>query len=445
MCDCSGSTALGAWGGKVGAQLGDRAYGYGQSALSAGRKRLKNWTGLGDYNITGNSLMANIDQTQGGDLRISTGQRSTRVTNREYLGEVVTGPVQGEFHSQSFRINPANVYTFPWLSPIASQYDQYKAKGILFEFQSTATEYTATTASLGSVIMATDYDVNDKPYSSKSQMLNAAFSQESKMSNSAVHGIECDPHELQRNVFYTRATGVFREQTDRDHDIGIFTIATQGGGLPANQSIGSLYIHYDVELLKEQVYGGIPSKGTLFSTYVTDTLPEPTERSMLGLMGASSGVGIPPSVRLPPKHGVDLGIYVTPDTIGGRVQIHFPVRLQGAYITMMWDYVGTAQVMPDPFQLNTYTNCIGVYNSPPWGGVDGRPYQFWAPNKGATSFKAHMRCAIKLDDVLQETAVLTINDPWISFDVIGSVPLPFQYRWDFRVCSESEATGTLTV
>lgn len=268
-CDC-GNSAIGRWTGKVGGQLGDRLDSMGRQALSMGVKRFKTWTGLGDYKLNSNSLISGGISGTTGPIRIETRGRELVVSFREYLGEVYTGPVVGQFHAQTFVVNPANVKTFPWLAPIASQYDQYIPQGIIFEFKSTATDYTASSASLGSVIMASEYDVTDAPFTTKQQMLNSAYSQESKMSEDAAHGIECAPTETQRKLFYTRTLGTVVAGDVRDYDLCNFTIATQGGGLAANQSVGSIYVHYEFVFLKEQLVNGLQNRNLMTCTLTND-------------------------------------------------------------------------------------------------------------------------------------------------------------------------------
>lgn len=310
-CDC-GDSAIGKWTGRVGGQIGDKIDYLGRSAVASGLKRFKNWTGLGDYQINTNSL---ISDGQVMDVRIMTEGRGIRVSFKEYLGEVRTGSSVGVFHAQTFAVNPGLVTTFPWLGPIAAQYDQWKPNGILFEFVSTATDYSATNASLGSVIMASEYDVADDVFKDKQTMLNSAYSQEAKMSANAVHGIECEPAETSRKLFYTRTLATDTTGQDlRDYDLCNFTIATQGGGLAVNSSVGSLYVHYDIIFYKEQLVGGIVNKNMLSTTWVRDIED--------GITGSRMGT--------PTPRGSDMGIIVG-ETATAGTWIQFPANLAGGY------------------------------------------------------------------------------------------------------------------
>lgn len=265
MCDC-GTTGTGSYFGKIGGQFGDRFENYGMGLLENAKKRFKSFTGLGDYKLTANSLVEGSSEPR---PVVSSSGRQVRIKHKEYLGDVMTGQVIGAFSSRSFDLNPANEETFPWLSTIAAQYDQWRPMGVIFEFRSTASD-TSTLASIGSVIMATEYDLADNVFNSKAAMLNSAYSNEARMATDALHGLECDPNELQHSLFYTLPKGRAFDPTIgdlRDYVMARFTIATQGGSLPINSSIGSLYVHYDFEFYKEQVHGGVTGDGVLCCTY----------------------------------------------------------------------------------------------------------------------------------------------------------------------------------
>lgn len=320
-CNCSNArTSFGKSLSGFGGYLGDSVYDFGA-------KKIKTWTGYGDYTIRSNSL---INQSGSGDPILETRGRTIRIAYREYLGEVTTGSVVGAFNAVSYAINPGNVLTFPWLAPIAQQYDQYKPLGIIFEFKSTASDNTSNTA-LGSVIMATEYDVHDTVFQTKQEMLNAAYSAESRASDNLLHGIECDPKELQRNVFYVRRSDANVTEV-RDYDMGRFTIATQGGGLAANQSIGSLYVHYEFELLKEQSFCGIPSKDRIWAIYANSTPINPGFRGFQEFFGGTTS-----SILSHLQAGLDLGIYITSNN-----NIMFPRKWAGACFRIKASFYSTS-------------------------------------------------------------------------------------------------------
>lgn len=267
MCDCGNST-YGKYFSKIGGQFGDRLENKINSFADSAKKRFKDWTGLGDYRIVYNSLINGSPSNS--MLSTGTSGRGLIIKHKEYLGDIITHPtIIGGFNVNTFRVNPGNVMTFPWLNPIALQHDQYKPLGIIFEFVSTASE-TSTSASLGSVIMCTQYDVADPNPINKNQMLNTAYSSESKMSQDMAHGLECDPNELQQNLYYVSAYKT-TVSDPREYDMANYYVATQGGSLPVNTIVGSLYVYYEFEFFKQIPYGGIPNKSMLYAEYQGST------------------------------------------------------------------------------------------------------------------------------------------------------------------------------
>lgn len=231
-----------------------------------GRKLWKSFWGSGDYSLKTNSLVPGGGSTSGDVTIVAAGPRETRIVYREYIGDVFTNPlVAGDFYAKTYAINPGLVSLFPWLAPIAQQYEQWTPNGIVFEFKSTSSEYVSTQA-LGSVIMATEYDSLDSVFANKQEMLNSAYANEAKPSQHIIHGVECDPRDNPNRIFYVRAGSVPTGGNIRDYDLGKFTVATQGGAT-ANLNLGSLYVHYDITFRKEQLFNGIPLRGQLNGWY----------------------------------------------------------------------------------------------------------------------------------------------------------------------------------
>lgn len=246
----------------------ERAGSLAGDVVARGVSGIGKWLGWGDYTLNTNSLVKAGGVVPQDAKILPQGDRAVRVIYREYLGDVYTHPSSaGAFSVQTFQINPGLFTTFPWLSTIANQYEQWTPNGIVFEFKSTSSDYTATSA-LGSVIMATDYDQLDSVYANKQEMLNSAYSNEAKPTEHIVHGLECAPGDTPQRLLYTRS-GALTGPGLRDTDLAQFSIATQGG-TTANLNLGSLYVYYDITLRKEQLFGGVLAKGNLFYTaYLT--------------------------------------------------------------------------------------------------------------------------------------------------------------------------------
>lgn len=183
------------------------------------------------------------------------GKRGVRVVEREYLGDIRSGTLAGGstvFTNQSFVINPGLSTSFPWLSKIARQFDQWEPHGIVFEFRSTSSEFNGTTQALGTIILATDYDVIDSPYPNKVVAENSDYAMSVKASDCAIHGIECLPSERPTPILFTRTAGLPAATDARLYDLGNFQLCTQGMSA-ADVTLGELWVSYDITFYKKQI------------------------------------------------------------------------------------------------------------------------------------------------------------------------------------------------
>lgn len=179
---------------------------------------------------------------------------ATIIRHREYLGAITTSSVAGEFKVEEFPLNPAQSGTFPWLSTIAANYEEYRPNGLFFEFRSTASDAIAssTNLALGQVMMCTQYDPTDPGFNTDNEMLNYSWAQSGKVSESFRHFVECDPKQSPLAHLYTRTGGPSNDNDLRFSDFGTFSIATQGLQGTSVQ-IGQLWVSYEFLLYKPKI------------------------------------------------------------------------------------------------------------------------------------------------------------------------------------------------
>lgn len=244
-------------GGYLGAKAGQFIGGAAQTALTA-------LTGMGDYKVKRNVFLGNnLPQIVNG-----AGPGGTTIRFQEYLGDVITHSTPGEFKIDSYMINAANPVTFPWLSQIACNYEQYDVQGMLFSFTSmSADALNSVNTALGSVMMATQYDVLDDIFQSKTEMLNYEFATSCKPSESVLHMIECDPRQTSVNELYCLYNQEYPPNADpRLYNLGRFSIATTGfQGSAVN--IGQLQVTYQVRLLKPKLFTSLGLTNPLFTYF----------------------------------------------------------------------------------------------------------------------------------------------------------------------------------
>jgi len=210
---------------------------------------LSRWLGSGDYTVGSNSLVSKA--SSGVPMMHKTAQ-SVVVRHREYICDI-TGSAAFTI-AQTLPLNPGLSTTFPWLSSIATQFQEYTFKGVVFHYIPTSGDaVSSTNSSLGSVMIATNYRSTDAAFVNKQQLLNEYFSGDAKPAETFCHPVECDPKENPFNVQYVRTGAVPSGQDQKMYDIGVTYVATQGQ--QAAFICGELWVSYEVELRKPVLAG----------------------------------------------------------------------------------------------------------------------------------------------------------------------------------------------
>jgi len=169
-------------------------------------------------------------------------------SHSEYVSDILSSVA---FSSTVYYINPGNPVLFPWLSQLASLYEIYDFEGLVFEYRPTSgTSVNSSTGAVGTVLMATEYDVYDAGFSNKREMDSAEYSSSGTQYDTFLHPIECDP---KRNVIRSNyvipglntITGIPGDA--RMDFLGSMSVATTGQGANG-ASIGELWVSYKVRL-----------------------------------------------------------------------------------------------------------------------------------------------------------------------------------------------------
>lgn len=258
--------------------------------------------GFGEYKVENNSLMA-----EGGNV-VPEGGRPPMVNNAydhdgsavvirhaEPLGDIVTSAVAGDLKLQNFFIQPGLSQSFPWLGAMAQNFQQWKPRGILYEFRSMAADaISGTNIALGTVTMATNYNSSAPNFTSKKDMQNSEYATSTKPSLSVFHPIECDSKVSAQEVLYIRNAAVPEGDDQRLYDWGNFQIATSGFQ-GASVTIGELWVTYEIELIK-------PKSVSTVGSYIMATH-----------LAANNAVASTPFLGAVPYSGATLNTYV----IGG--------------------------------------------------------------------------------------------------------------------------------
>nr|QKV51233.1 putative capsid protein [Crucivirus sp.] len=336
-----GRSLLKASGGLLGGLFGKTGSSLG-SKLAGG---LSNIVGLGEYKIEHNSLLEDPPR-----IKNPSHPGETVLKHREYLGDLISHITPNTFKIQSFPLNPAQPSTFPWLSQIAANYEQYRFEGCIFEFKSmSADALNSVNTALGSVIMATSYNAANPPFQTKSEMENYEFGMSCKPSSSMMHPIECARMQTSLDELYTRP-GSGAGLDIRLYDLGNFQIATTGcQGSQVN--LGEIWVTFQVGLLKPKLYSSLGNSNLMFS-WMNDTF------SPADPFGITAGPVNP--VVYPISKANSLQVTIT----SGDIYLPQSQVVQSFLLSLSWD--GNTAGFLSPPTLTGFGGLVidGVLNGP---------------------------------------------------------------------------------
>lgn len=234
-------------GKRVGGWVGDMA----QKAIMA-------ITGFGDYQVRSNSLVDKLGSGKGVP-QFQKGRHCTQVCHREFVA-LVSSP-GAAFTVTNYQLNPSSNF-FPWLSELALSFEQFAIRGAVVEFVSTsATAVASTNTALGSVIIATQYNVLAPAFATQQQMESYEYVTSCNPSQSMIHPIECDPSQnMIREFFVDQGFG----GDPRLQVLGQTSVATVGQ--QAASVVGELWISYEIDLIRPKLFSGVANLG--LSTHI---------------------------------------------------------------------------------------------------------------------------------------------------------------------------------
>jgi Viral coat protein (S domain) len=174
------------------------------------------------------------------------------ISNREFITDISPPASSGGFYTPiTGAINPGLATLFPWLSQIALYYEEYEFEQLIFEFKSMVTEGNQNAQ--GNLIMATQYNALNPPFTSKTQMENYDYANSSKVTQNSFHGIECNPQLNAAAALYVRSGTVPTGQDAKTYDLGVFQLAISNAYQAANINLGELWVSYRIKLRKTKL------------------------------------------------------------------------------------------------------------------------------------------------------------------------------------------------
>lgn len=302
--------------------------------------------GYGDYNVTKNSLLDRIDVgVSPPRVRNTNMGEATIINHREYLGDLYSGSgTPTAFTLQTFSLNPGNSLLFPFLGTIAHKFQEWEARGILFELKTLSSDYAAA-LSMGSMFMAADYNSLSPAPSSKIALENMEYADSCKPSRSLIMPIECDP-KISTNTHLNVADNENYEGGDRRlFDLCNVYIGSQGVPTAATP-IAEIWVTYEIALFKPIIQNGSTDEGIqslhVNMSGITSAKPFGTAQSIVN--GSSSGFSVDAS------SDVDCRVYFPP--------------VEGTYL-FVWQasYIPLIEAIVPIFPVLSYSGSVSTVNN----------------------------------------------------------------------------------
>lgn len=317
---------------------------------------LSKWLGAGDYTVSRNSL---VEKASTGIPMMHKTAQSIIVRHKEFIG-TVTG-TSAFTVGLSYELNPGLEATFPWLSQIANNFQEYSFKGLVFHYVPTSGNISGSNTALGAVMLQTSYRSSDTAPTSKVELLNEYWASETVPFDTMAHPIECDPKENPFAIQYVRNGTVPSGDNKLLYDLGVTYVAT--AGCPANV-LGDIWVTYEVELKKPVLSSNITSLANWYGGYTgsgtgTDLFAGLTRTS--GALGVSfDAVRTVTLPRVAGNYIITVSIYPASNFSPAIAWYAAATLTNCTTYTYAADYRATQQVTSGSSTAGTLTYSIGV-------------------------------------------------------------------------------------
>lgn len=245
------------------------------------------------------------------------------VTHRETIQQIYGNSDGVDFLNTSFSLNPGLTRTFPFLSQIAANFEEYEFVQLMFVYVPQVNfTLDSQDGQTGQVYAYTDYNAFDRPKRSPQEMIQSYGTTKGRALQRIEHGIECDPTKLSGDGHnFVRVRGLPDGEPITKYDHGLFQLAVDSTpSSVADQVIGSLQVIYKVLLRKPRCF-------SLYG-YNNDCDEFIIEDDDTDLQGATVTAGEFNSLNCLIKTGDKADIATQPGT-DGYITITFPTWFSG--------------------------------------------------------------------------------------------------------------------
>jgi hypothetical protein len=274
--------------------------------------------GMGDYEISQNSIIG----AAAAPPAMHSSMEKMVLRHREYITDITSSTAA--FTLQTFAVNPGLASTFPYLSSIAQNFQEYRFRGLGFEFVSEAADAfsSSTNIAMGYLALAAQYRADAPTWLNKTQFMNEMWATSKRPNDNNLMLIECSPLEQPMAIQYVRSGPLTSGQDQKFYDLCTLGVAT--GGSPSASKVGELWATYEIELYKPALTNNpdtIASYAAYTASGVANSTPLGTAFTKLfDTVGAVLGTN---SITLPAGSTGNFLIYVL-YLSGANVSVTYP-------------------------------------------------------------------------------------------------------------------------
>lgn len=288
-----------------------------------------------------NSNVATIKQAKGENGQIL-------FSKREFITSVNSAGNNG-WTNMSFSVNPGLASVFPFLSQIATNFQEYELISARFIYEPVVSPMSVSdVGSLGSVVISANYNAGAQKFSTFAEAVESSQAIRGTIATPLVFGMECDPSQGTARSRYIRGGAVPTGQDIKTYDHALLQVGLFGvpSAYIAGTQLGLLWVEYTVELSKPLLYDAL-GKAIPTDYFATD---DSTTANWLngGLMDPDNSIG---------------GVVTNPST--GVVRYTFPDNFSGT-VGMIWEIYGTGLSYTQP----TFASSVLPFNAYMDAGVD---------------------------------------------------------------------------
>jgi hypothetical protein len=183
------------------------------------------------------------------------------VEHREFLFDVLGPATTNWTILQQMNLNPGLQTVFPFASQLAQNFEEVEWLGLVVVYEPSSGSVT-TTQGLGTIQIATQYDLQDPNFATQQEMLDYEYATTCVPFQPMIHPVECDPRQNQLARFYVRS-GLLTNTTStydaryNSYDLGRVTVACSGVPSTTTAVLGKIFLSYKFRLFKPKLYASL--------------------------------------------------------------------------------------------------------------------------------------------------------------------------------------------